>query len=298
MTPTTRPDRRRGAPWRRLASARAALAAAILVLGLAGAGCVELEQTIQVRPDGSGLVLSDLIFSEKMIAEMTSAGEDWETMKKDALPRMEESGPGAAAALGEGVEFVSVEEIAGADRPTFRFTFRFDDVARVRPNPMAPLASEMPGADAGVDEQIRLSLERSGGSSVLSVKLFDEEELQQLAEDVAEQPADDDAASEMASQMEKGMMEMFKEMFDGFALRLSVETLGRIVETNASFVEGSRVTLFDLDFGKLLDDPEALARIGGDGQEQPSLLDLRAAFAEVEGVRIDLQSMVRIVFAE
>jgi hypothetical protein len=298
MTPTPCPHRR-SEDARGRARARTPLAALTLLLALFGVACVELEQTIQVRPDGSGMVLSDVLFSEKMVAEMAGDGGDWKAMWQEALPRMEESGPAAAAALGEGVRFVSVEDVSRGSKPAARFTFAFDDVAELRPNPMAPIAGELGAGgaadEAGGDDSIRLSLERSGGNAVLSVMLFEEAELQDLADQAAGAPAAE--PDELASQMEKAMLEMFQEMLDGFALRLSVEVLGRIVETNATFVDGARVTLFDLDFGKLLDDPQALARLG-DGQEEPSLTDLRAAFAGIQGARIDLQPTVRIAFAK
>ena len=53
-------------------------------------------------------------------------------------------------------------------------------------------------------------------------------------------------------------MQMVKTMFQGFKVLIDVEVEGKIVKTNADYVNGSRVTLLELDMATLFEDEAAL----------------------------------------
>ena len=50
-------------------------------------------------------------------------------------------------------------------------------------------------------------------------------------------------------------MMMMQQMFKDMKISLAVEVAGRIVETNAEYRDGSRVTLMEMDFNKVLAEP-------------------------------------------
>ena len=54
------------------------------------------------------------------------------------------------------------------------------------------------------------------------------------------------------------MMQMMKTMFQGFKVAIDLEVVGKILKTNADYVEGSRITLMEIDMGALLNDEAKL----------------------------------------
>ena len=52
--------------------------------------------------------------------------------------------------------------------------------------------------------------------------------------------------------LEPGQLEMMKKLFDGLKVAIDVDVLGTIVKTNSPYVQGSKVTLLEMDFSQLL----------------------------------------------
>jgi hypothetical protein len=58
-------------------------------------------------------------------------------------------------------------------------------------------------------------------------------------------------------------MAMMKMMMKGMFIDVSLNVNGRILKSNAPYVEGSRVTLMQIDFDKVLADEAALRKLLG-----------------------------------
>ena len=52
---------------------------------------------------------------------------------------------------------------------------------------------------------------------------------------------------------------MLKQMFGGAHVTIAVEPAGTLVRTTSPFVDGSRVTLLDIDLDRLLEDDALIA---------------------------------------
>jgi hypothetical protein len=89
-------------------------------------------------------------------------------------------------------------------------------------------------------------------------------------------------------------MEQFREMMGGLKFSLTVEVRGNIVRTNATHQEGSRITVMELDFDKLLGNPEQIARLN---RLQPkSFEDVRELFKDIPGMKVDLNRELTVTF--
>jgi len=51
---------------------------------------------------------------------------------------------------------------------------------------------------------------------------------------------------------------MIMQMFKGLHMGMAINVEGKVVKTNSQYVEGSKVTLMDIDFDPLLSDERAL----------------------------------------
>jgi len=89
-------------------------------------------------------------------------------------------------------------------------------------------------------------------------------------------------------------VEQFREMMEGLKFSLTVEVRGNIVQTNATHHEGSRITVMDLDFDKLLGNPEQIARLN---RLQPkSYEDVRELARNIPGMKVDLNKELVVTF--
>ena len=84
-------------------------------------------------------------------------------------------------------------------------------------------------------------------------------------------------------------MTMMKMMMRGLFVDVALTVDGRIIKSNAPYVEGSRVTLMQIDFDKLLNDDAALMKL-------QSAKDIKS-LAAVPGLKVVTEPTVTIEFS-
>ena len=81
---------------------------------------------------------------------------------------------------------------------------------------------------------------------------------------------------------------------DGMTMIISLEFNGEIVETNASFVDGSKVTMLDIDFSEILKNKESLELFK---KNPPDNLDeMKAIVENIPGMKVEFQKPVIVKF--
>jgi hypothetical protein len=129
------------------------------------------------------------------------------------------------------------------------------------------------------------SLDLGATSSMLTIQMPEEKPgAPKLLPDL---PGAGGSASDKAQAAQA--MAMMQMMMRGLFVDISLNVNGRIVKSNAPYVDGSRVTLLQIDFDKLLADPTALEKL-------QSATDLKA-IAAVPGLKIVSTPKVTIEFA-
>ena len=83
---------------------------------------------------------------------------------------------------------------------------------------------------------------------------------------------------------------MMKKLFDGLKVAIDVDVLGTIVKTNSPYVQGSRVTLLEMDFSQLLANEQLLSQIGEPG----SIEEAKQMLKDVKGFKVNLDREVTI----
>ena len=83
------------------------------------------------------------------------------------------------------------------------------------------------------------------------------------------------------------MMEMAKAMFNGFKVAIDLEVAGQIVKSSSDYVNGSRVTLLEMDLGELLKDEAKLKEIQAKLGPNPSVSELKPYLAGIKGLKIN-----------
>jgi hypothetical protein len=219
---------------------------AIVPMVLATVGCFQGQRTFKVNADGSGTIVDTVKLGEQakgMLQGMEQMDQSPAAEKKAKKKAKYEA---AAAAMGEGVTFVSVAPTKDGGEVT---TWAFKDINTLRTNAMPN--PDVDSSSKGDPLTFKLA-KNAAGNSVLTIV----SPPKKPAEAKKEKPKPGDTAKEIA---------MMKGMLGGLKIQSVVEVNG-LVKTSSPNVAGSAVTLMSMDFDAL--DPAALqkmAEAGGDG---------------------------------
>ena len=186
--------------------------------------------------------------------------------------------------LGSGVRFVSSTPMKENGFEGVKAIYAFDDINKVRvdqdPNIAGSSAAQM--SNAGNSNPVTFTHARQGGNSVLTVT-FNEN-----ARAGTPAPADTPAAPET---VDPAMMQMIKSMFQGFKVAIDLEVEGKIVKTNADYVNGSRITLLEIDMAGLLEDEAKLRALQSKVKPGASIAEIKPYLKDVKGVKINNPSV-------
>jgi hypothetical protein len=246
----------------------------VVVVGLAIAlsGCINSATLIKVKPDGAGTIEQTILMNMATLKGLL-AGLDAQGQVKTTNPFNDAEFKKMAASLGKGVRFVSSAPMTAGGFEGAKAIFAFDDISAVQIQENPEIGSPM-GAKLSMSSSapVKFSFARDGGNSVLTVA-FDEKSI--------EKPAD----GTPAPNLDPAMLGMLKTMFAGFKIAIDLEVDGKIVKTNADYVNGSRITLIELELAGLLEDEAKLREL--QGKVGASLAEIRPLLKDVKGVKVN-----------
>jgi hypothetical protein len=192
----------------------------------------------------------------------------------------------AAAKFGEGVTFVSSQPIKTKDLTGRVATYSFADITKVRVNQKPPSPKGAPAEDEpkgkAADDVAFTFLRHPGGTSVVTV-LFPEPDLSKKK--------DKDADTE-SKKPDPTQLAMMKKMLDGLRIEIALEVAGAIVKTNSPYVQGSKVTLLEMDFAELITNDAVLGKLAN----PESIEDAKQMLKGVKGVKVNLDREVMVEF--
>jgi len=272
----------------------------LLVLVCAPAtSCITWITTIKVKPDGSGTIEQSVAMkteAAEQLAAMAASFGDGASKAKDAPPELftEKEMREAAAKYGEGVTFISSQPVKTKETVGRVATYAFTDITKVRVNqkPPSPQEDVSPGrsgtsrgaASTGSDDVSFKFVRHPAGTSVVTV-VFPEPDLSKKK----------DADTEKSTETKKPdpqQLAMMKKMFDGLRIDIALEVAGAIVKTNSPYVQGSRVTLLEVDFSQLITNDALLAKVSN----PTSIEEAKKALQGVKGVKVNLDREVMVEF--
>jgi len=248
-------------------------------------GCFKVETTVKINKDGSGKIFQTVMFS-KAFAEMISqfAGSFGDSSETEEFALFEEKEfIESAKEFGSGVKYVSGEQVSEDGWEGFRAEYEFDDLNKIRlePEPDDKVSVGMEEQDVEEDTEYYFFKFIKGDVPEVIIdrpeieKEFDDEEI-----DI--EGSDDDFNEE------------FLKMMDGMRIDIALEFEGEIIETNATHVEGSKVTLLSMDFGEIIKNKETLEMLK---KNQPDdIEDLEAFVEKIPGMKLELKKPISVKF--
>lgn len=200
----------------------------------------------------------------------------------DAAPQAnvfgEEQAKKAAATMG--VTFVSGEPFKTAAFEGYRATYSFDDISKIKVGMDQSLSP--PDVTSAKQPPFAFGFDKGAASSMLTIEMPEQPPTGQL-------PGLGGGATTEAEKLQAAQaLAMMKSMMKGLFVDVSMNVDGRVIKTNAPRVDGSRVTLLQIDFDKMLADDTSFQKLQG-------AADLKA-LASVPGLTISAEPKVTIEF--
>ena len=251
-----------------------------LLVALCTSGCLRSTTTIDLKDDGSGTIVQETAVSTQALGMLQGLAGANQTGDKPAQLFGEEQARKAADTMG--VTFVSGEPYKTGELEGYRARYAFADIAKVNLKMDQGTNSLAPGAEAK-KPPFGFAFKRGSAASTLTIQMPDQTPGTPGALPFPGGGSDADKA-QMAQAM--GMMKM---MMRGLFVDVALNVNGRIIKSNAPYVEGSRVTLLQIDFDKLLADDTALLKL-------QSAKDLKS-LASVPGLKVVTEPKVTIEFS-
>ncbi|MGJ8726566.1 MAG: hypothetical protein ACSHYB_18625 [Roseibacillus sp.] len=246
----------------------ALVGAMMALIGLSG--CLEMESTISVNKDGSGLLTEKVVMGAQMVAMMgmgaTEGGED------PLAKFSEKSLKAKAAKYGEGVEFVEVTKEEKDGGVSFTTVFKFADISTLKFTPGAMMADEEDLDDE--EEDLKMF---SFNDGVLTITTPDPSE-----EGLG--LGDDDMSEEE--------MAMAAPMFAGFKMSAKMVFEGGIDSTNATYHEGNTINLMSMNFDEMMKNEggfAAMKKLDVESREA-----FTAAVKELDGIEMESKEKVTV----
>ena len=142
-----------------------------------------------------------------------------------------------------GVRFVSGEPVKTADLEGYRAHFAFDDVSKIRLNMMKTPTG--PGAEVEKPDEPPLSFAFKKGDTASVLTINVPEQKPGTAGLLPQMPGGGSPAEKAQA------LSMLMPMLRGLFVDVSLVVDGRVIKTNAPFVNGSQFTVLQFDFDKV-----------------------------------------------
>jgi len=251
----------------------------VLAIGLLSGGCFQMTTLMKVNGDGSGTIEHRMVYTTAALAQLRQFAALGGGRGQGVDPLSEQQARSMTASIGPGVTYVTSTPISSPLGQGREAIYAFTDVSQLR-------ISTQPAAPGGLTvrtqafsttaETITFSLTHEpGGNAVLHIHVPEPNFLGALAS-----PG---AASQIG---------MIKTMLAGAQLLLVAEPSGTLVKTSSPYVDGSRVTLLEVDLDQVLRDETLLPRL----QAAKTQDEAKAIVKNAGGLKINLDRDITIEF--
>ncbi len=248
-------------------------------------GCLKVNSNVIINKDGSGTLEEQVLMSDMVIAMMnefmssfqdsTNAPEEFKLFKENELKTK-------ASEYGEGVKYVSGEEIKIDGWQGYKAIYSFEDLNKIKMETDPNTKVENPQDDGEETEYFSFKFIPGDIAELIIDRsdLSSEKEYEEITVETGKEN------QELDDNMVK--------MMDGMTMTISLEFNGEIVETNASYVDGSKVTMLDIDFSEILKDKESLELFK---KNPPDNFDeMKAIVENIPGMKVEFQKPVIVKF--
>jgi hypothetical protein len=254
-------------------------------------GCLQVHTTVNLNNDGSGTIEEIVTMKTEVINMMKEFVMAFDSTNSEEFNMFNETELKAKESnYGEGVKYLSGEKIVAYGYEGFKAVYVFEDINKLKLNPSPadkiPFGDEMDEPEEKVAKDILKFNFKKGIPSVLVIN-FPNPNINNEDSLSTEITADEDSTNGEA-------IEKLKEMFDGMEIALAINFSNKIDETDASFVDGSKVTLMEIDFSELIKHQDVLEKLQKSKPE--TMKDFKETIGDLPGIKVEFKDKVTVKF--
>jgi hypothetical protein len=254
-------------------------------------GCLQVNTTVNLNKDGSGTIEEVFVMKTEVINMMKEFAMAFDSTKSEGFEIFNENElREKAAKFGEGVTYVSGELVKKDNYEGYKVIYSFKDINKLKLNP-SPEDKVPMGNDLGeveeesVDDLLKFNFKK-GNPSILVIN-FPKPEMEDKPETEETSEFEDSTFNEQAEQK-------MIEMFDGMKMALYFNFKDGIDETDASFVDSSKVTFMEIDFSEIIKNKEVFKNFQNSKPE--TMEEFKEVVGDLEGIKIEFKEQVTIKF--
>lgn len=247
---------------------------ALILIAMGLSGCLRMEVLVKVRKDASGTITQRMMVKREVVSQMPPGGTL--CVEQDFMD--------SAPTFGNGVAFVSVKELGEGSLVGCIAEYAFSDINKVSvdQNPGGNMATD--DSSDQVRELMSFDLRKNGRDHVLTIRTRG-----------VDYSGRKNKADQGLSEQERAMMtQIMRKMFMDLRVTIAVEVEGKVTKTDAMHMDGSRITLVDMDFGKLVSDETKLDKFMN--TDPQTMEEAKRLMKDTPGVRVDLKDKVVVRF--
>jgi hypothetical protein len=253
------------------------------------AGCLEVNTTIHLNKDGSGTLEESVLMSSQVVQMISAFASSFDSTAADTNKFSlfkEDQLIADTSKYGTGIKYLSGKEVKEDGKEGYNVLYSFNNINDLRINQNPNSKIDMEGVEFEEDTAHEfLHFDFTPGELCLLTIRMPSLKDQDVSNEV---PSRDTLSSNT-----EGMDELLKFMKD-MRIALVLDVNGKITQTNASYVNGSAITLFDINFNELLDNPEKLKMFKE--QNPKNIEEIKKIVENLPGVKVELNNPVNISF--
>lgn len=248
-------------------------------------GCIKVKSNVIINKDGSGILEEQVLMSDMVVEMMnnfmssfqdsTSAPEEFKLFKEDELKAK-------SSEYGEGVKYVSGEEIKIDGWQGYKAIYSFEDLNKLKMETDPNTKVESPQDDGKENEYFSFKFVPGDIAELIIDR-----------PDLSSKKKDEEITVETDAEIE-GLDDDMIKMMDGMTMTISLEFNGEIIETNASYVDESKVTMLDIDFSEILKDKESLELFKTNPPD--NLDEMKVIVENIPGMKVEFKKPVIVKF--
>lgn len=242
--------------------------------------CISSGVTVKVNKDGSGEIIQTFKIKKDFVGFLSMTGEptDPNLIDRETLEL-------TAQSMGAGVSFTKVVPMTeSSPYAGYIAYFKFKDISTIRISASPSTSPEAVEEDS--NDWVRFDFEK-GITSKLTMHLSD------MTDEDTDEMQNSEGSEELEASAEEGLGDQLKDIYKDMHYWMIFEFNGKITKTNASFVDGAKITIFDMNFEKIVENDELFKKVTND--DPGSMKEYKEELASA-GVLIDDQDEIVVSF--
>jgi hypothetical protein len=257
-------------------------------------GCIQVNTKVNLNKDGSGTIEETFLMKSSVVNMMKEFVLTFDSTKTDEFNMFNENElKDKASNYGEGVKYKSGEKFSVEGYEGYKVFYSFSDINKVIINPSpedkVPFGDDLEsGEKKSAQETLKFEFKK-GNPSTLVIKFPHERNKNEKTAEV-----DDSTSKYQDSTFNSDALQKLVDMFEGMKLSLSLNVQDKIKGSDASYVDGSTISLMSIDFSEIIKHKEILEELQKNKPE--SMEEFKEIVGALPGIKIELKEKVTIKF--